>query len=172
MYLSPLFYPIEFNVSILLELTGLITVLTGVALTITSKAKIKTKLIWLLVTICLAVLSFVATPPLRNTSMHWYLADHFIELNQIIDIYNKCETLACNHGNAQFNSCRLTIEDHHQIDQLKQSVGAYLVLSNSTETYFGLFGFMGTRIGIWYTRDGNKPEAAHKFKKLSNNWYY
>ena len=172
MFASPLAYAKYFSLCGVMFLAGIVTILVGIGFTITSNSTIKSKLTWLTGTIFLAVLCFVATPSLRSVSMRLYIFENNNELHQIINIYSKCKTPTCNHNTYKSSSPCLSRENQHKIEQLKVSTRVYTVISDSSQTYFGLFGFMSTRIGIWYTTDGTKPEAAHRFTKISKNWYY
>jgi hypothetical protein len=172
MFASPLAYAKYFTLCGLMLSTGIATIVAGIVYMIVSNSTIKSKLIGLTGTIFVAILSFVATPSLRSISMRMYIFENNDELHQIINIYSTCKAPTCNHNTYKSSSRCLTREDQHKIEQLKVSTEVYTVISDSSQTYFGLFGFMNTRIGIWYTTDGTKPEAAHHFTKLSKNWYY
>ena len=172
-FLSFLFFGRQQNTYIIILLSGCFVSVTSFLTILFGKHKLKEKITWtIIVSLSVLALSFSESRLIR-TSFIIYINSNQTELYKINNLLSNHTDEISFHGKNVF-----PIENSYSdveidlIKNLKEELDVYMITKSQNGIYYGLFGFLDVRIGIWYSNDEEVLESGQQKQKLTGNWYY
>jgi len=168
-FVSFLFFGRQQGIYQILSVSGFVIALAFFLSIILGKGPKKTKLIWTVVVILLAVIQHLTEPYLIDTSYRMYISGHKAVLDEINamlmqkrgEVSVLGDSVSCREGTLNANEIAVLKEG-------REKLGVYIISSLDKGVYYGLWGFLDVRLGITYWLDGDQGK---QYRHLTGNWF-
>lgn len=158
-FTSFLFFGRQTDIYTILLFGGLVMTGVGFGFIVFGRSTIKSKVFWTLILFLSILLEQVSEPVIIKGSFLIYVKTNQNDLEEINDL------LICHKGTLYMyadtitaGDMELTEEETIRLAELKRNVDAYMIVKSTTDIYYGLFGFLDIRHGVWYSKSGKKRD--------------
>jgi hypothetical protein len=153
--------------------SGLTLAAIGYLTIIFGKGTKQSKIKWTLALLLSIVLEVLTEPILIKSSFLIYIhnnQDNLKEINNMLishrgTIYIYPDTIVS-------DDIVLTDEEFNRLLILRKNVDAQIIIRNTKDIYYGLWGLLDVRLGIWYSIHGDEEAAATNRRNIKDNWFY
>jgi len=133
----------------------------------------KSMVIWTLVLLISIFIEQLAEPKLIKSSFLMYVKNNRDDLGEINEMLMRHKgALQVFADTIITKDMELEIAEASRLIELRNRVDAYMISKSRNNIYYGLWGFLDVRHGVWYSINGDKPQTTLNCRSLKGDWYY
>lgn len=158
------------HVYMVLSLGGIALTAIGYLIILIVDASWSSKLRWTSILLLAMLVKYLSADVLIDTSYRYFLWSHEQDLDRINALV--LSTTEDVHVFPKLGTNDVIPLSNIEAEELKERVhhtGAYLLWKTEHRIYYGLFGFLDTRLGLTYSTDPS--DMADGFRHIKGNWY-
>jgi hypothetical protein len=169
-FVSFLFFGRQQGTYQILLICGLITAFIFYLIILFGKGHLKTKIFWTVVVSLCTIVQQLTEPFLIDTSYLVYIRQNKNVLTEINNILiNKQGDITILNDSISKGDLLTTLESD-KLREGRKKLGVYIISKSDNGIYYGLWGFLGVRLGITYLTD--KIKTDNNYRHLTGNWFH
>ncbi len=154
----------------LLNITGLALSIVFFLAVLLKTGTAKSKISWTILIIVFVVFQRQAEPFLIDTSFRIYILKNkntLAKLNNLL--LNKSGDINLLNDHITNPNTQLSVHEWHELIQGKKKINVYMISKSDKGIYYGLWGFLDVRLGIYYVTAAVNPDNS--YRHLTGNWF-